>query len=431
MSLFDEVKQAKTLNQQAILSKPNVVGVGVGFRTSGKQASAELSLVVLVRQKLPLAGLDPDQVVPKDFQGIRTDLIEVGDLHALSARTDRWRPAPGGISIGHYMVSAGTFGGVVWDPTTGERLLLSNNHVLANRNQAQKGDPILQPGAADGGTLEKDILARLERFYPIRFTQAPATCSIAQCYAKMGNFLARLMGSHHRLQAFQAEPGALNLVDAALARPVENSAVLDEILELGEISGVEQAQLGMPVRKSGRSTALTSGEIIVVEATVTIGYGSGLSAVFEQQIVTSPMSTNGDSGALLVKPSASNHAVGLLFGGSEKASIFNPIQPVLDLLQVTFNHPAAHSKNFPLTPSAKVQQIRQNYQDWLMSKANVVGVGVGIRHEQGKPTGEPVLVVMVSQKVPKEQLDAQDLIPSEIAGVAVEIKDVGTISKSG
>ncbi|MCX6556180.1 MAG: hypothetical protein NTW95_01915, partial [Candidatus Aminicenantes bacterium] len=47
----------------------------------------------------------------------------------------------------------------------------------------------------------------------------------------------RLAGSHHQLQVIQAFPNATNLVDAALARPILDSDVLDENLGIGEIKG--------------------------------------------------------------------------------------------------------------------------------------------------------------------------------------------------
>ncbi len=304
MTQLDEIKQAKAIHKQDLLKKPNVVGVGVGYKVSGKHVSDELSVVVLVRHKIPLAGLQLDQIIPKSLDGVRTDIIEVGDLRALWVRTNRWRPAPGGISLGHYKVTAGTFGAIVRDRETGARLILSNNHVLANHNDAEIGDPILQPAPADGGLLSTDVIARLERFYPINFGVAPPTCNIAQSYARLGNLLARMAGSHHQIQAFQSAPNATNMIDAAVARPVENAAVLDEILEIGTVNGVSDAALGMLVRKSGRTTALTTGTVTVLDATVTIAYGPDRSATFEHQIVTTPMSTGGDSGSLIIEGAA-------------------------------------------------------------------------------------------------------------------------------
>ncbi|NOG48388.1 MAG: hypothetical protein HND48_02260 [Chloroflexi bacterium] len=62
-------------------------------------------------------------------------------------------------------------GAVVKDRITGEKLLLSNNHVFANSNDAQVGDSILQPGPADGGQNPGDAVATLERYVPLRYIE--------------------------------------------------------------------------------------------------------------------------------------------------------------------------------------------------------------------------------------------------------------------
>jgi hypothetical protein len=330
-----QVKQAKELHKEAVMKKPNVVGVGTGYRTIGKQTTDELCVIALVRQKIPKAGLPEDALVPRSLDGVLTDVIEVGDLRPQQARTDRWRPAPGGVSIGHYQITAGTFGCVVRDQASGDRLILSNNHVLANSNNANPGDPILQPGAADGGQTETDTLAHLERFCTIQFLEEPGSCGIAEGFAAIGNFLAGLSGSKHLVEVIRRDPSATNLVDAAVARPLDDSMILDGILEIGVITGTTLPILGMPVRKSGRTTGLTTGVITVLDTTVDVSYGAGLTARFENQFVSTPMSEGGDSGSCLVD-GVSTLAVGLLFAGSTQATIFNPIQAVLDCLEVTF-----------------------------------------------------------------------------------------------
>lgn len=73
------------------------------------------------------------------------------------------------------------------------------------------------------------------------------------------------------------------------------------------------------------------------------------------------------------------------------------------------------------------REVKRRVQDELLSKANVVGVGIGIRKKDGKPTGETVLVVMVTYKVPRAQLAPEDLIPSQIEGVPVDVQAVGEI----
>jgi hypothetical protein len=329
----DEARLAKEMHKASLMARTNVVGVGVGEKVSAGQKTSELVVVVMVRQKVPIAGLPAEQVIPREIDGVKTDVVEVGLLTAFQSRTGRWRPAPGGVSIGHYQITAGTFGAVVRDRTSQTRLILSNNHVLANSNDATPGDPILQPGPTDGGQVGPDTIATLERFCPIDFGSAPPTCGLANSFAEIGNLLARMAGSSHRLEAHIARPQAVNQVDAAVARPMVETDILTEILEIGEVSGTAPAALGMAVRKSGRTTGLTSGEITVLDATVSVSYGTGRTASFENQIVAGPMSQGGDSGSLVVDGS-SLRAVGLLFAGSSQSTILNPIQAVLDCLGV-------------------------------------------------------------------------------------------------
>ncbi|EGO86410.1 hypothetical protein CBCST_18247, partial [Clostridium botulinum C str. Stockholm] len=81
-----------------------------------------------------------------------------------------------------------------------------------------------------------------------------------------------------------------------------------------------------------RTTGLSIGKILAINATQKIEYGMK-SALFKNQIVTTPMAEEGDSGALLLDEN--NYAVGLLLGGSELCSIYNNINDVLSLLSIS------------------------------------------------------------------------------------------------
>ena len=79
------------------------------------------------------------------------------------------------------------------------------------------------------------------------------------------------------------------------------------------------------------------------------------------------------------------------------------------------------------TEFERAQAVKRAYESELMSKANVVGVGVGL-HQRGGVRGDTVaLVVMVRRKVPRSQLAPQDVIPREIEGVPVDVQEVGEI----
>lgn len=349
-----EVFQAKAQVEEDLLAKPNVVGVAVGYKGDKTATEGELSVVVLVERKLPLAALSASEVVPKQVDGVRTDVFEVGYLRAYDTPRDRFRPTiPSGVSIGHYKITAGTLGTIVTDRRTGEKLILSNNHVLANSNDALIGDPILQPGPADGGQNPGDMVARLERFTRLRYIGDPEGplpptpdpgpgspgCDILIVLVNILNALGALLGSSSQLTTVPkaaptpAAPQAVdNLVDCAVAKPINPDAFTGEIRGIGTISGTKAATLGMRVRKSGRTTDYTEGTVTLLNATVNVAYGAK-TARFTGQVITEAMSQGGDSGSLIVDKTE-NKAVGLLFAGSSVATIFNPIDAVLDALQV-------------------------------------------------------------------------------------------------
>lgn len=76
-------------------------------------------------------------------------------------RQQRRQPLRMGTSISHINVTYGTLGAFVRPRGGGPLCVLSNNHVLANENNAKKGDPVVQPGRNDGGRDPEHRVARL------------------------------------------------------------------------------------------------------------------------------------------------------------------------------------------------------------------------------------------------------------------------------
>lgn len=302
-----------------LLGRENVVGVGVGHKFKDGEDTGTDSLIIMVRQKLPEELLDKADVVPKRLDQKPTDVLEVGEVFAerpveeadtvLSIPSEveplvlreRVRPVRPGYSVGHPNVTAGTIGAGCYDltPFPGKPAtyyILSNNHVLANSNAANIGDPILQPGRVDGGAATTDVIGRLSRFVRIRFD------------------------------------GTCNSVDAAIAAVPFH--LLDRDIYWNGLprSLARAATVGMLVRKTGRTTNFTTGRVTVINATVNVNYGSAGIARFCNQIVTTDMSAGGDSGSLVLD--FDGNPVGLLFAGSATATILNPIAAVQLLLSV-------------------------------------------------------------------------------------------------
>jgi hypothetical protein len=312
-------QQMKRQQGTRLLSMSNVVAVGVGFKKAGDVQTNEPCVVVSVVKKLPVIQLSESSLVPKTLGGVKTDVIETGKIFALQDPTQKMRPARPGISIGHYQITAGTLGCLV--QRNGQVYILSNNHVLANSNAGQLGDAILQPGPHDGGT-SADQIGTLEQFIPVGFEESSSPgCSPL-------SFLMRLFGRSAR--AMVNEPGN-NTVDCAIAKPLSADLVNPDILNIGIPTGVGTATLGTPVQKSGRTTGYTTDQITQIDVTTSVDYG-GKIATFQNQLMAGAMSQGGDSGSAVLD--MNKQVVGLLFAGSNNTTIMNPIQFVLDALQV-------------------------------------------------------------------------------------------------
>lgn len=239
-----------------------------------------------------------------------TDIRYVGKVSKLqSGQQGRVRPLQIGCSIGQFQITAGTLGCFVKSRTgTGGAMILSNNHVLADENRAKIGDPIIQPGAFDGGQVPADVVGNLVNFEPLNATRPNlADCAVADVAAGVG-------------------------------------VVSDAINGIGQLRGLAATPLstGAVVKKTGRTTGTTTAKVTAVELdNVVVTYDIG-NLRFDGQIEVDGIdqtgfSQGGDSGSLVVNDSV--EAVGLLFAGSDTGgangfglTYVNPIGIVLDAL---------------------------------------------------------------------------------------------------
>ncbi len=314
----------------------NVVGLGRGNKWVRGKDTRQEAIVVLVRKKVDKDQLNRKAVIPDKLDGMFTDVIEVGDIGFHSTRKQLLRPAFPGVSIGHYKVSAGTFGAVVRDRDSGEALILSNNHVLANLTDGRDGrsapgDAVLQPGVYDQADGVKNQIGVLKKFVPIYHELNPSQCAIANLFEKILNKLISAFRPQYSVRVLRNN-SRINLVDCAVATPDSEDSIRSSVLEIGEVAGCKAAVPGMIVKKSGRSSGVTRSIILATEVSMKINVSEQQSAIFADQILAGPMSIPGDSGSLVL--TEDNYAIGLLFAGSEQATMFNRIDHVLDALDV-------------------------------------------------------------------------------------------------
>ena len=232
-SIKDKVLDISYNYYKYLLNLQNVNAIGLGYKKINGIETRELCVHVLVDHKVEEKFLTKDNIVPKSYMGIKTDVIKVGKVKPRGkfAIEDKLRPLEGGIPISSDFFNGvgldiGTLGCIVTKVIDGERefFILSNNHVLAGSNEAPIGTSIIQPPEFLDGTLENDKIANLYDFVQLKFIE----------------------GSN--------EP--VNFVDCAIGKILDKSIISGIIYGGDIINGVKKAILGENIKKLVLSQAL-------------------------------------------------------------------------------------------------------------------------------------------------------------------------------
>jgi hypothetical protein len=277
------------------------------------------------------------QRVPRSFEGYAVRTEVTGKIQAFSTqvvepltsaeRRGEIRPLVGGTSLSAYVTKggqlylyAGTLSMVTYDDK-----ILSNAHVIAMNPETYEflniGTAIIQPGSYDGGRIG-DKVGALQAYIPINFA-----------------------------------PGAENYADAAIGSidVGVNASPGEQFSEEGDywIEGWTNVSTGDIVRKSGRSTGVTTGEVLYTNVSVTVNYGSK-SAYFVDQIVVTQdnwsFAQAGDSGSAVDKD---GKCVGLLFAGSADSAVICKAEHIIDGLGIEVE-PPENSLTISSTPGGSV-----------------------------------------------------------------------------
>jgi hypothetical protein len=210
----------------------------------------------------------------------------------------------GGISLSAYVPNlyyAGTLSMVTYNDK-----ILSCAHVIAINPDTGEfldtGTPIIQPGSGDGRRLVNQV-GELEAYIPIDF-----------------------------------DPNAENYADAAIGSidGGVDASPGEQFAEGGNywIEGWTEVSKGDIVRKSGRTTGVTTGKVVYTSASIWIEY-DGQSAYFVDQIMIAQdnwsFSAPGDSGSAVDKD---GEFVGLMFAGSENYAVINKAEHIIDGLGI-------------------------------------------------------------------------------------------------
>ena len=380
-------------HSDALLRIPGVVGTAVGRLPNGKAAV-----------KVLLANRDV-RGLPTTLDGVPVAAQVTGMIMAFSDPTKRQRPAPLGFSVGHPLITAGSIGARVAD-AAGNVFVLSNNHVLANSNDATIGDPALQPGPFDGGTAPADQIGTLAAFNTIDFSGGLNTIDAA-----IARSTVDALGN-----ATPAEPP----LDDGYGTP--NAEIFGDVNPRDGFFDDKNTLLGLSVQKYGRTTKLTHGTITGINATVDVCYEVFIifcikQARFVDQLIIEPgtFSGGGDSGSLIVTDDANKNPVGLLFAGSSTQTIANRIDLVLNNFSVHVDGGATP----PPTPVTDIA-ITSVSAPPSVNQGNTASVVVTVRNVGNQDVGATINVSLqdVTDNAP---IGGSQPVPGLTAGASAAV----------
>lgn len=288
--------------------------------TGGQEKPGTQVLRLYVERKKSRDEISEADLIPSKVNGIETDVVEVGEIKATTTPLPPGGGLPdfrkayqgylwSGSSVGHKDVTAGTMGRMVM---MGDLpLILSNNHVLADVTfagvpGAKVGDVIYQPGPHDIITETDDVP---NDFY--------------------------LAGYLHEWVPLNRSD---NLVDAALAIPTRPWYGYNQIGITGtnNITEIKKVVVGDRVKKSGRTTGVTTMQVLDTNANINIDFGVKGVIAFQDQLMFSGTdgkagSAGGDSGSLIVWIDSEGRGwnVGLLFAASPTITLANKMSNVV------------------------------------------------------------------------------------------------------
>lgn len=173
---------------------------------------------VYVKKKLPLDYISKKDLIPRYYNRTRLDVVEIGEVNALVDKTARTRPVSIGLSIGNWLISAGSLG--IFPVYKEDKILVSSNaHVLTPDSSLSpeqiKEKRILQPGAYHGKQNPDNVIG--EYYWHKQIVPMDIGCPIGNFIVKMLNFLAKLLGSSTRLSLSRDN---VNHIDFAVYEPL-------------------------------------------------------------------------------------------------------------------------------------------------------------------------------------------------------------------
>jgi hypothetical protein len=320
-------------HEASLLAIPGVIGDGIGL----SKTKLNTAVILVFTSQTGVAG------IPSSFEGIQTQTTMVGNVTAHAVYTGTYRsPLPCGVTVGDNDECASgsigaivtssrtsstntTYGGAVtvyrnqysWGSNT-PKYMLSCNHVFANENSATGTNQQDQPGRYDVNCSTSGAVGKLHSWNFIKHTRNTTNyydAALAEC-----------------------NPGLSGGWSPAM---MSNASTTPYTLSYTPANTTVAPSVGMPIKKTGRTSGYNTGTIAGINVTITVGY-THFNAVFVDQIYVSNGTyiQAGDSGSMSVVNNSGGtndgDPVGLDFAGSSSASFMNRMDHIANDFGLSF-----------------------------------------------------------------------------------------------
>jgi hypothetical protein len=322
------LEKAREGLEQEVAGRPGFAGIAHSEKAGG--------IVVFLENEQAKGN------VPDSFDGFSVRKIVTGRFMAVGAqvmeapavslqdriiRTGTVRPLIGGVSLSAYVtgtstIYAGTLGMVTYD-----NKILSNAHVIAQNPDTASPlpvgkTPVIQPGSYDGGVTLANRVGALAASIPITFNSSRASNHADAAVATIDPTVAALSGTQFS----------------------ENGNY--------QVSGSTNVTAGDTVKKSGRTSGVSTSTVYLTNASVQVYYTSSKWAYFTDQIVVNqPFIQAGDSGSCVDKGGS---FVGLAFAASDTYAIVCKASYIIQGLGISVSSP---TPDFSLSASPPSQTV--------------------------------------------------------------------------
>jgi hypothetical protein len=396
MSTHEERVAAATVVRELITSGagaqlralPGVHHVSAGLKHRGGKLTRELCIRVYVREKRPDDQLSPAERVPREIDGVPTDVNVFNTRFHVQEDRTRYRPVKGGTLISNGILALqpdgkprqeeGTFGITATRNSDQDVMLLSCYHVLM-ANGARIGSPIFQPTPDPNPLLRPEDIP----WHPDDDTHKIAEISKFAINSKVDAAIARLdVSSCCRSCGIDWRDEIPDLSK-------------DGVPPSNKLLGLRRAEFDDLVYKFGMTSYRTEGRVFdpdLPEFTLDV---LGTQVTFKDQIGIEstdglvPFSLKGDSGSAIVD--SDGFIVGLLFAsndmwGGGDVTAANHITDVCSALGITINldrstHDTAGAPmpahlirptdaDVALYPAARARLLAHPAGEWIWALAN-------------------------------------------------------------